>query len=449
MKLRKARVVPIGWELAASRNNANNPATLQEIIDGFDNCTDQGTIGPASASNGDAKWCHLIDPNWILKYPDSQCRAVANGEIRLSSLSPGRSSVCVDMPSCIGENNDGVCTDGYGYCVQEKNAWRFRGDECPAQYASCLAFTNVDTSENAAYLVNTVDYSVCNQENAGCLWYRTNKYFDDAGTTDDETDDTYEWLPTGETYVTAAREDDWQYQDSSGDAQVRAAYPYVSDSGESYSYQTYAYEDRIYLTNNVSECGGSDAGCTRLNKFDNNLTLNTIQNPSFEEDEDSDDFPDQWLSLTAVASSTEGLVEGTPQDGSEALETDASLISQIVSLSPNNFYTLSFYARSNTASGVGGVTIVLSDEDGGSINTAGTSFGGDCTRLLSGGGYQVLTASQVTQSAWTRFDCTFTTPSQTASTAVNIIGNDLLFDAFQLSLVRMRMHLRKVTAEHL
>ena len=64
VKLRKARIIPIGWELAAEQNDLSNPATLQEIINGYDTCTNQGTL-----DDGSNKWCHLIDPNWVLKYP--------------------------------------------------------------------------------------------------------------------------------------------------------------------------------------------------------------------------------------------------------------------------------------------------------------------------------------------------------------------------------------------
>jgi hypothetical protein len=429
VKLRKARVIPVGWEFAALRNDVNNPATLQEVIDGFNNCTEDGTIGPASATNSDSKWCHLIDPNWVLKYPETQCRAVGIGDIRLSTLSPGRNSSCVDAPSCIGENNDGECADGYGYCVQEKNVWRFRGDECPEQYATCLAFKNVDSGENVAYLVNSVDYSVCNQNNAGCLWYRTGKYLEDAGTALNVSDDTYEWLPTGEVYDTAARENDWQYQNETSGAVARVSYPYTSVSGETYTYATYAYEDRIYLTNNVSACGEDEVGCTRLFEFNDDVTLNLIQNPSFEDDEDADDFPDQWMDFTPVAS-TQGLSAGAAQYGQNVFETDSSQVSQVVSLNQNNFYTLSFYAKASLASGVGSVAIVLRGEDGKSVSTAGASFGGDCVAPVDlPGVYQI---NNFSPSTWTRFDCTFTAPSGTDSATIGFIGNDLLFDAFQL-----------------
>ncbi|KKW31330.1 MAG: hypothetical protein UY76_C0060G0005 [Candidatus Uhrbacteria bacterium GW2011_GWA2_52_8d] len=293
VKLRNARVIPIGWELAAQRNSESNPATLQEIINGFSDCTEEGTIGPSGASDSESTWCHLIDPNWVLKYPQTQCRAIGSGEIRFSSLSNGRNSTCIDAPSCIGEDNDGNCEGGYGYCVQEKNVWRFRGDECPQQYATCLSFQNTQTGENGDFLVSTVDYSVCDADNAGCRWYRTNKYIEDAGTEDSD-DDSYEWLADGDDYVLEERDADWNYSDTT-DSVGRTVYTYTSDSEEDYTYEQYAYEDRLYLTNDATECSDEDVGCTQLYEFDDTLYLNTIQNPSFEEDEDGDGTPDGWV----------------------------------------------------------------------------------------------------------------------------------------------------------
>src|SRR3989339_568624 len=116
-------------------------------------------------------------------------------------------TACEDTPSCVSENEDGICS-GYGYCVREKNTWRFDGDECPEQFASCLAFTNAETSETGAWLLSTLDFGVCSQGNAGCLWYRTQKHLNDGGTPDDKSDDTYEWFPEDDIFVTSDREND-------------------------------------------------------------------------------------------------------------------------------------------------------------------------------------------------------------------------------------------------
>jgi hypothetical protein len=415
VKLRKARVIPIGWELAAQRSSESNPVTLQEVIDGFNDCTEEGTIGPSGATDTTSQWCHLIDPNWVLKYPETQCRAIGIGEVRISTLSPGRNSTCVDMPSCIGEDNDGTCVGGYGYCVQEKNVWRFRGDECPEEYATCLSFENTNTGDAGDFLVRTVDYSVCDQDNAGCRWYRTNKYEEDAGTTDTD-DDTYEWLSSADDYIVADRDDDLSYSGSTG----RTEYSYTSDSGEIYTYEQYAYEDRIYLTNDVTECGEESAGCTLLYPFDDDLYLNTVINPSFEDDEDSDGIPDNWI---APSSTSVSLSTSITQFGSQSLSATAgssSYVYQDVDAVGNQFYTWSFYAMAATDGDTVSGELQFLDEDGVALSAAGTSSSGDCTWSTTAGAFQL--SETPASDEFERFECLVTSPKGTTQIRL-YVGN--------------------------
>jgi hypothetical protein len=431
VKLRKARVIPIGWELAAFRNR-NGAATLQEIIDGFDTCTESGDIGPTGTST---QWCHLIDPNWVLKYPDAQCRALVNGEIRISPQTNGRLTYCADAPSCIGEDNDGNCSDGYGYCVEEKNIWRFRGDECPQEFASCLSFENTVTGESADYLVNTVDYSVCGQDNAGCRWYRTQKYFDDLGTELDESDDDFVWLPTGDDYTVADRDDDWAYLDATTSlAASRASYSYSSGTSLTNTYNNFAYEDRIYLTHDAVECDDADGGCTQLHEFADTLVLNSVVNPSFEDDDDSDGFPDNWNNLA----SSGAITTAESNFGSSSFLSSTSTLQQFVYVTGNNFYTLSFYSQVDVASSSNtSVTANLLDEDGLPVLTAGTSYDGDCTQGTDSYNI-VLDPSDTTQfplaDEWYRFECTFTTPATTDLVEIYVVSPNIYLDSFQLEL---------------
>jgi hypothetical protein len=436
VKLRNARVLPIGWELAALRNSESSPASLQEIIDGFNDCTQDGTIGPAGASDSDTKWCHLIDPNWVLKYPETQCRALGIGEIRLSTLSPGRTSVCVDAPSCIGEDNDGNCSDGFGYCVQEKNVWRFRGDECPEEYATCLSFQNSETDDQADLLVNTVDYSVCDADNAGCRWYRTDKYYEDAGTADDTSDDSYEWLPDSETYTTAEHDDDWRYQNSSGEAASAGSYSYTSDSGETYEYERFAYEDRLYLTHGATQCDDQDAGCTQLYGFSDSLYLNSVQNPSFEDDEDSDDVPDGWVNLSGSAT----LDSSVSQFGSTSVLLTPSTtmhLEQFIDVADNNFYTFSAYFQAVSDGATGVVRLLMLDENGDQVDAAGTSSDGDCEWNTSNQWYQMRPEPSADE--FERTECLFTVVEDVTQVRM-LIGvprassDDVYVDGVQLEL---------------
>lgn len=438
VKLRKARVIPIGWELAALRADTTNPPTLQEVIDGFHDCTDLGTVGPASSDNDTSKWCHLIDPDWVLKYPETQCRALVHGEVRIGSLTNGRYGSCADAPSCIGENNDGECVDGYGYCVREQNVWRFRGDECPAQYASCMALENTESGENQAFLLNTVEYSSCDQDNAGCMWYRTNKYFNDGGTEDDTSDDTYEWLPEGVEYITADREAVWEYETSSSALSSRSTFgEYASfASYESASEkQVYSHEDRIYFTHEAVECDEDDAGCARLYEIQGDVYLNHLQNPSFEDDEDGDSFPDNWIdtNLGTVTLDT----SGNAFYGDSFLSVGAGGgVMQRLGISANSFYTLSVYAKAETpGSGARAVTqIGLYDENGVEVDLSGTSSDGDCSWSSSLSLYQI--SEELEEDEFERFECTFTTTSDVVSARVFTLASSdtVQYDGVQLEL---------------
>ena len=424
VKMRKARILPIGWEIAASRNSDSNTATLQEIIDGYDNCGTQG--GGIDSTH---QWCHLVDPNWVLKYPETQCRAYVNGELQISTLSPGRAGTCADTPSCISENNDGSCNGGYGYCVEEKNTWKFRGNDCPAEYATCLAFKNADTGATADYLLNTVDYANCNADNAGCLWYRTNKYSDDAGTVDDTSDDTFNWLAGTETFDTAAHTDVRTASSSP------SSYSYDTTGGTTESYSNYAYQDRIYYNNNVSSCDSSAAGCSEVYKIGDSLVLNLVQNASFEIS-DSDcgtALPEDW---TGVASADFDCSSGSAYYGSGFVSTSAtsaSITQENIRLSPNSFYTLSFYAKSASGTSEALANLSLVDESGAAADTRGTSFSGDCTQERAGR-YEVSVVDVA--DAWTQYSCTFTTLDDPLYATVDLsyVTNSVSFDSVQLEL---------------
>src|SRR5690606_13792496 len=71
-KLRAARIIPIGWEIAASESNGRT--TLKAVVDGFNDCNDQG------AKDAQHPYCRLIDPDWVLRAPLAQCRALGYGE---------------------------------------------------------------------------------------------------------------------------------------------------------------------------------------------------------------------------------------------------------------------------------------------------------------------------------------------------------------------------------
>jgi hypothetical protein len=180
VKLRRARIIPIGWELAANSefNDVSRPITLGEAMDRFNDCptmedADGNTVVDESKLPDPVHpWCHLVDPEWVLKYPASSCRQRGAGPTLVSPQSSTRAQVCVDVATCVAEDASGNCVGGYGYCVREKSVWKMDADACPAQYASCTTFQRA-SGGSFSYLSNTLDGADCNSQNAGCRRYST------------------------------------------------------------------------------------------------------------------------------------------------------------------------------------------------------------------------------------------------------------------------------------
>lgn len=175
VKLRKASVLPIGWEMAANSpfNDATRPVTLGEAMDRFEDCprTPSGDVDTAKLPDSLHPWCHFVNPEWVLKYPDEICRQQAPGPQLISSQTSERAPACVDAATCIAQDASGNCIGGYGYCVREKNVWNLDADACPAQYASCTTFKRTSDGASSSFLFNTLDAGSCNSQNAGCRRY--------------------------------------------------------------------------------------------------------------------------------------------------------------------------------------------------------------------------------------------------------------------------------------
>ncbi len=384
VKLRKARVLSVGWELAAqsSANSVESPVTLQEVIDGYNSCGSDGL------PDDNHPWCKLIDPNWVLKYPDTQCRMEAYGQLLLTDAADERQQECVDMPSCIAEDENGNCIGGYGYCVAEENVWRFRGESCPEYAASCRTYEDSE-GDDLSVLRNTIDSGSCTADNAGCRWYATQQEDDGTGA--------FSWPAI---------------------ADIAAA-----DAGSN------TYASRIYFNSSVEECDETNGGCSTLVERDTDLRLNVLQNPSFEEDDDTDGQPDGWLSYQTADASTwypEVSDDGSLARNGEVAISPGSVSSgegalyQVVQLSQARFYTFSLYARQESDGTSDAVTAVvtLTDDQGDDIDLSGIAVSGQCddsyTDLFTGttktSGVEI--GGVVPESTdYERFTCTFTVPA--------------------------------------
>lgn len=368
VKLRKARIIPIGWELATTLPEAaSGSLTLNDVMNGFNDCNEENERDDAHP------FCHLIDPNWVLKMPEASCRILANGQLLEASGISSRAEECVDIQSCIAEDENGVCVGGYGYCVREKNIWRFRGDECPANAASCLSFTS-RVGESANYLTSSVDQANCNEGNAGCLWYATQK--------DQNAEGEFDWPVIVDVAAADADPD--------------------------------AYKSRVYFNGNVETCGEGEAGCTALIEKTDQTVLNLVQNASFETAQSG--FAEGWLSTNYVSSEYD-TSRLQARSGSSAVNPGVATIYQpSITLNSGSFYTLSFYAKQAVAGGAATaqVALILTDRNGNEANLNNTSFDTDaCTLLdLDGSGVNETIAIQVTPgSDYQRYDCLFTMPT--------------------------------------
>ncbi|MFH1404689.1 MAG: hypothetical protein ABIH21_01160, partial [Patescibacteria group bacterium] len=378
VKLRKARVIPIGWELAAGFSIRGSRITLQQAIDNFSNCNEQGMADETH------KWCHLIDPNWVLRYPPTQCKAYVNSELIPASSGTTRMSECANVVSCVDEDNMGNCRGAYGYCVREKNTWRFPGQECPAEFAGCMAFTNTHSQENRDYIFNTVEAGICNSTNAGCRWYAQEKPVVDA--------------------TTGAR----AYQEDGA---------------------------RVYLNYNAPACGKEDAGCTQLNKMDTGYGFNMIANPSFSEASATVNTPTFW-----GWANTGGRTPGVFSDGAVEIGSSSFLNNISVKITPRSFYTFSMDAQAVSGSANIYTYIIFNsfDEEGNwfSPDLRGVTVKGDCAlnnEYYSGESISVIEITKTVDTSSQRIFCTFSAP-EASSLLITLgsAGGTVRYDNIQL-----------------
>lgn len=377
-KLRRARIIPIGWELAANHeaNGAGSPVTLGQVVDAFFRDGLDGICGTGDAE--ESPFCGLIDPNWVLTYPIQQCLLRGYGEQLIEKGTNIRTESCVDAPSCLERDAEGKCVGGYGYCVREKNIWHPAGQSCPGQYASCRAFSSREGAA-LAVLTSTIDRSVCTAENAGCRWYSTSR--DAAG--------------------------NWE-------------------SGS-----------RRYLNRLAEACTEANEGCAELISV-KSAKRNLVSNPSFER-ADGNGQPDDWGLAAGVITSTDGT---RAADGSAAIRVTSadSAVSQATKRAPltgDQSYVLSASAlRDPSSAATSQLRVALDFKDtltggGGSPSVAGmrtTCTKGTVAAPEGGdGGDQNRIALYIdpgTATGYVRGSCTFVAPTTAKSAYVRIYSTD-------------------------
>lgn len=164
-KLRKLRMLPLGFEIAVEKSDVDQPWTLRQVVNGFDDCAPDGK--PSAAH----PFCRLIDPNWILRAPEARCEAMVYGTTLVTAGAPDRRNECVEISTCINEGPNGECLGKYGFCTKEENIWQLPGKSCEPQFSTCTTYRNTATNQFVSYLSRTVDYGTCGIDSVGCQAY--------------------------------------------------------------------------------------------------------------------------------------------------------------------------------------------------------------------------------------------------------------------------------------
>lgn len=301
--LRKFRIIPMGWELAAQYMKDHPEATdgtrnISDLVACYDE--DDEFEGYYSG------WCeNLVDPFWVLKAPLNYCKKEGAGPIILSESVSGQGdksrlvvsregTYCADEQTCIQENQDGSCRL-YGYCTEERRKWDFDGQSCNPLYNTCQTFRTRE-GRTFSYLENTIDYGTCNADNVGCLGYCED-------------------------------------------------YNNVTDNFDC----TVSSGDKLFLDKDAEECSAEQEGCHEFIRSRPGDRVNILPNASFENDLDN------WTpsSGAVVTSNAEAL------DGSLSLEISgagerASYV--LAGISENEQFSVSYSINSNLDNSGGPMT---------------------------------------------------------------------------------------------
>ncbi len=357
-KLRRARIIPIGWELAAEQGaRLGIKPTLQEVVSHFYDCDPQtGGISDAYP------WCHLIDPNWVLKYPPTQCKSLVKGPTLLAAESSVRGDTCVDAASCIATDGKGNCT-AYGYCTKENNVWQMPGESCPAKYESCESYRQVGVGgkleKESFLLTNTVDFDGCTAEVAGCGFYSNAR------------------TPGG------TAETGWQI------------------------------DSRVYFNRNVEECKASDDGCADLILKGAGVSKNLIRNSSFEIGNQADGAINFWKGDSGAQNySSDGLQSYRGNAAARVGDSGAFFgPSDDIFLEPETSYVLSYHAKQSISGGAVPVNARFRLQ----ANGAGLDMTGRTNCAFAGINGELDTTRMLLRfipgDAYSRTSCVFTTPA--------------------------------------
>lgn len=268
----------------------------------------------------ESPFCRLVDPNWVLKAPKQQCVSEGYYSSLESSDSSSRYKDCADTKNCLKEDDNGNCL-GWGYCLKEKNIWKFRGKKCDEKSAGCTTLKD-DSGKEKSYILDTL--KSCPQDEVGCKEYANTKI--DIDTTD----------------------------------------------AKNYVWATSTFK---YFNSSVSSCESNNDGCTKFLEIAPGLNL--VSNGGFEIDEDENGFPDGWWHEPEWQNNAGSLQVGGAYSGAKYFKYTSGTNPKPyfwmpVKISNAGLYTLSYYVK-----GSGSVTANFKLNSSYYIKNAVLTFGGN------------------------------------------------------------------------
>ena len=410
-KMRFARILPVGWELAANSpyniKQGGKYITLAEVLRGYNDCSATGQIDATHP------WCHLIDPAWTVTAPPFECHLKGFGDAVISGQYPVRMQECSDVVSCLGRNDKGECTGGYGYCLSDKTVWRFDADACEERYTSCRTYQTRNKTQvlggavaadavggaSISLIRNTIDYGSCNSNNVGCTYYAT--------TRDTSTTSTDQWVGSISAPKFAL----------SG---VPGVGPMINGG-------------RVYFDASVVPCDASGDGCTKVYSVKPGVSaLNLIENGSFENMQaaDSTKFVAWHVTATgAVAQASTSAVGATSAD-----VTATGVLSQHVAIAPLRNYVISYYAQrdAGATSPTVEVRVLLQKADGTPVAAGGKYYRNPDTCSPTSTDTKVVKAADNLFGFFQRYTCEFVSNADAAGATIEVAAVQSLVDGVQL-----------------
>ncbi|MFW0838058.1 MAG: hypothetical protein ACKKL5_03585 [Candidatus Komeilibacteria bacterium] len=457
-KMRLARLIPLGWEIAASISSANTPATMGEVLAAFD--------------NPDSPYHNLIDPNWVLKEPRAQCLAMGPGPQLQSIGSDQRTEMCVDSQTCLRSDDNGECLPGaWGYCTREENIWRFGGQQCSPAYASCRNYKA--DGQTYSYIKDTLDF--CTADEVGCQWYSVAQELGAAATeTFSPPQVDFNNVPSTITYDQASADQFclqrgydfaqsydqegagtgdiiWNSEQSSWELNTAAA-PHAIISDISCVRQGYDWlaDENIYLNAQAGDCDATDAGCTKLLPIQ--WGVNLLYNGGFEKVGSNNNRPDGWYWSDTDVSLTDNRSEVFAGERAVSTMNNYSYVYTDVPLIGGLPYYIAIAAKTNDSKAMG-VTIKFYDSNDALImptNDDDIDIGDSSVvnwREGCGGGVCHFSGDLTITNQYVKYDLPFIAPEG----AVKIIigmgtggagSGDVYLDNVQLSLGNSAMSYR-------